>query len=107
MKGTYVQKGETLSYANATGKKIEAGDAVVFGGRLGVAAADIEDGDVGALHVTGVFRLPKGNQAFAMGEALGFDAQDGLKAAGTGAVVGYAAEAAAAGDGDALAKLLG
>ena len=43
MKATYYQRGETLDYT-AT-KKLEAGDVVSLGSRIGVAAANI--GEIG------------------------------------------------------------
>lgn len=61
MKAVYYQKGDALDYVNKTDKKIENGDVVIIGERIGVAGADIIPGETGALHVTGVYSLNKAN----------------------------------------------
>lgn len=55
MKGTYWQKGEALDYLNSTDAKIEHGDVVTFGKRIGVAGDNILPGETGTLHVAGVY----------------------------------------------------
>jgi predicted RecA/RadA family phage recombinase len=59
MKAEYVQRGEILDYTNQTGKTIEAGEVVVFGNRIAVAGTTILEGEIGTLHMTGVYRVPK------------------------------------------------
>lgn len=61
MKAVYHQKGDTIDYMNKTDKKIEYGDVVVMGERIGVAGADIFPGEGGALHVIGVYSFDKVN----------------------------------------------
>ena len=58
-KAAYWQRGETLDYKNATDAKIEANTVISFGGHIGVAGTDILPGELGSLHVTGVFEMPK------------------------------------------------
>ena len=44
MKAKYWHRGEALDYVNATENKIEAGDVLTMGSRIGVAGTDIEPG---------------------------------------------------------------
>ena len=71
MKGIYWQKGETLDYVNNTDKKIENGDVVKLGKRIGVAGDDIPPGATGALHVTGVYGFKRADtEDIAMGQEV-------------------------------------
>ncbi len=63
MKAKYVQKGETLDYINSTENEIEAGDVVTIGKRIGVAGTQIKPGELGAVHVDGVYRFDKKDKA--------------------------------------------
>lgn len=73
-KADYFQKGENLDYANSGESKISAGDIVLIGARLAVAACDIAAGAVGAVIVSGVFKVPKAAEALTMGAAVYWDA---------------------------------
>ena len=53
----FIADGVRLNYTNSTGSDISAGDVVVFGSILGIAVADIDNGDTGVLQVSGVFNL--------------------------------------------------
>lgn len=73
MKGTYWQKGEALDYLNNTGEKIEHGDVVKLGKRIGIAGDDIPPGESGAVHVTGVFAFKRADaEDITMGEEVYF-----------------------------------
>lgn len=63
MKAAYWQRGETLDYVNTSTKKIEAGDVLTLGNRIGVAGTDIEPGALGSVHVTGVYEFNKRDTA--------------------------------------------
>ena len=107
-KATYQYRGEAIDYVNETGAKIEALDVVAVGDHVGVAAADIEDGATGAIHMTGVFEMPKDAAAITQGADVYL--VDGAISAtkGTGAVfAGYAVAAAAASDETVIVKLMG
>lgn len=106
---TYWQRGEAIDYKNETGAKIPADTVLIIGSVLGVAGGDITDGEVGAVHVNGVFEIPKkATVALTAGQKVTFTDKDGIDAAGDGAVVyGYATQAAAASDATAIVKLLG
>lgn len=59
MKAGYVQKGESLNFKNNTKDKIEVGDVVTIGKRIGIAGTDIAPGDVGSLYMEGVYSFDK------------------------------------------------
>lgn len=112
----YVQPGEVMDYV-AT-KAVALGDVVNLSSRIGIAANNINAGEVGAVQVCGVFELPRdsgeGAVDIACGTALYWDmtnkaitatvpeaeATDKLPA-------GYAFAAAAKSASTVLVKLLG
>ena len=104
---TYIQRGEALDYQNTTEVMIPAGTVILLGKRMGVAGGDIQPGEVGALHMAGVFEIPKkASVALAAGDNVVFTDADGIDKATTD-VMGYAVAAAAAADETAKVKLLG
>ena len=104
---TYIQRGEGLDYQNTTEVMIPAGTVILLGKRMGVAGGDIQPGEVGALHMAGVFEIPKkASVALAAGDNVVFTDADGIDKATTD-VMGYAVAAAAAADETAKVKLLG
>lgn len=115
-KAAFWQRGETLDYTNPGTSTIEANTVISFGGHIGIAGTDILPGEVGSLHVTGVFEMPKtATTAIEMGASVYFDGTGITTAANDGAtsnptaypLAGYAAQAAAAGDTAILVKLAG
>ena len=106
-KAAYWQRGESLDYINSGDAVIEANTIIDLGTRIGVAGTDINPGDKGSLHVTGVYEIQKtGADAIAMGAAVYFDGT-GITAATGGTPAGYAAAAAEAAGTVILVKLLG
>lgn len=84
MKATYWQKGEALDYVNSTEEKIEHGDVVKLGKRIGVAGDDIPPGASGAVHVTGVFAFKRADaEDIAMGEEV-YLTEEGITAQAEG-----------------------
>lgn len=115
-KAAFWQRGETLDYRNATDAKIEANTVISFGSHIGIAETDIFPGELGSLHVTGVFEIPKtATEAIEMGTEVYFDGAGITTTATDGATTnpttypqaGYAAQAAAAADTVILVKLAG
>ncbi len=115
-KATYWQRGETLDYTNTGTETIEANTIIVFGAHIGIAGTHILPGETGALHVTGVFEIPKTEkQALEMGTVVYFDGSGVTAAENNGAaenpavypLAGYIVQAAAADDAVALVKLAG
>lgn len=85
-KGKFWQNGEALDYLNSSGAKIEANTIVQIGKRIGIAGADIPNGEVGAVIVKGVFELPKdygdSGKALTLGQEVYWDnANSCIKAA--------------------------
>lgn len=81
MKAAYHQKGETLDYVNTTEKKIEAGEVLTIGNRIGVAGTDIEVGKLGSVHVSGVYEFDKKETDVLTIGTVVYLASDGITAA--------------------------
>lgn len=115
MNAKYWQNGETLDYTPAA--EVAYGGVVSIGTRIGVAATDIQAGELGHLHVVGVFEMPKAAEAIDMGTAVYWDAaaESITTVASTGAgdtlventPAGYAAGPATENEATVLVKLLG
>ena len=107
MNAKYWQKGETLDYT--PGEAVKNGAVVNLGTRIGIAGSDIAAGELGHIHVVGVFELDKASgTAVTMGAAVYYDADaDVITTETSGVPAGYAAADAAAGDTTVLVKLLG
>ena len=112
----YIQRGEALDYINTTDAVIPHDTIIPMGGRVGVAGTDIAPGEVGSVHVVGVFKTAKsGTNAIAIGQTVYFDgpgitdaANDGVEENPTAYTeVGYAAADAAADATTILVKLRG
>jgi predicted RecA/RadA family phage recombinase len=63
-----------VPYTNVTGSTIKAGTPVLAGGRLAVALKDIANGESDEVLVTGRVRGVKANEAWAVGDLVGWDA---------------------------------
>ena len=111
----YMQRGEVLDYVNAGETAIDAGEIVTIGARIGVAGAPIAPGETGAIHVSGVWTMPKtGTAAVDMGQTVYWDgtgvtdeADDGETEPTAFAAIGYAAADAAADATEITVKLCG
>jgi len=98
MSTNFIQEGNTLTYTNATGSAIAAGDLVIIGQRVGVASVAIANGTSGAVAVSGVFEVPKeASLAVEQGDLLYCDATSGEldKTATAQTLAGYATAASA------------
>src|SRR5690606_31441590 len=94
----YVQEGKTLNYT--AGADITSGQFVLIGTIGGVAKTDIANGKTGAVHVCGVFSLPKASGAVTQGAKLYWDESESevTTTATDNTLIGVAAAAAASGD---------
>ncbi|MBI1375810.1 MAG: DUF2190 family protein [Phycisphaera sp.] len=106
MIATFVQDGEAIDYTPAT--DVAAGDVVVQEDLIGVAKLDIPAGTRGALHVTGVFNLPKevgGGKDIAAGKQVYWKTPENVvvKTAGGNKLLGKTV--AAVGDNDATVRV--
>lgn len=94
-KATYWQKGDSIDFLNSTDAKIEANSVVALGTRCGIAGEDILPGETGSVFVEGVFIVPSGGTAFAIGADVFFDTDAGT-AATSGTKLGWCIEAVTA-----------
>jgi predicted RecA/RadA family phage recombinase len=107
----FLQQGDVLSYQNSTGSDINADDVVEIQNIVGVALADIPDGESGSVRVTGVFSLAKtSGTAWTQGDTLDWDTSEGEFHKGltpsTGDITGCAVAAEDAASGDATGQVL-
>lgn len=110
MAAEYIYKGETIDYTNPSDENaIGAGDVIVLGtkARIAIAACDIPPSGVGAVHVIGVFKLPKGTGAITQGTAVYWDGEKITTTSSSNTPAGYAAAPAASGDTEIEVKLVG
>lgn len=106
---TYLQRGEALDYTNTTEQTIPHGTIVTVGTRIGVTGCEIPPGQLGTLHMVGVFRIKKtGTDAMTMGQTAYFDGTGITGASSDAAIeVGYVAADADASAETVLVKLNG
>jgi len=99
MATNYVQEGKALNYT-PTGADVASGDLVIIGTIAGVAKTDIADGETGAVHICGVFSLPKASGAVTQGAKLYWSSTNSnvTTTASGNTLIGVAAAAAASGD---------
>lgn len=99
MATNYIQEGKSLNFT-PSGADVASGDFVVIGTIGAVAKTDIADGKTGAVHVCGVFSVPKASGAVTQGAKLYWSsANSNLTTTASGnTIVGVAATAAASGD---------
>ncbi|MBQ9699497.1 MAG: DUF2190 family protein [Lachnospiraceae bacterium] len=108
MKATFWQRGETLDYRNNTDAVIEENTVVAIGTRIGITGTYINPGELGSLHVCGIYEMPKKDEtAIALGAAVYFDGTGITATAEGNTPAGYAAAAATDTDTTILVKLLG
>ncbi len=106
MNARYVQRGESIDYTPET--DVAAGDVILMGKLRGIAKLDIKAGELGALALTGVYEMPKGDLVVNVGDILGWSASEKkIVAASTSGCtkIGFAVAASAAGDATALVLL--
>ena len=108
MKAAFIQPGNTIDYKNAGTEPIKYGSIVKLGAdRIGIAASDIPVGELGALHLCGVFSCKKTEGAVELGAKLYYSEADDAVTTESGSNVpaGWAVAAAAAGDAEVRVKL--
>lgn len=107
-KATYWQRGETLDYTNSTSAVIEANTIIALSGRIGVAGTSINPGEMGDVHVTGIYKIAKtGTAAIEQGQLVYWDGEGITDTSDSNTPAGYAAQDAEAGDSTILVKLQG
>jgi len=99
MKARYIQRGDSADFTPAA--DVSAGDILTQGKMVGVAKLDIKAGELGALALTGVYEVVKGDGSFEPGDEVGWDKtnEKAVVATTAGCVkIGHAIAPAAAGD---------
>lgn len=106
-KAAYWQRGEALDYTNSTSVVIEANTIIAVGDIVGVAGTDIDPGEIGSLHIAGVFEMPKKTTAdvIAMGKKVYFDGTGITATSTSNTYAGIAAADSSASDATILVKL--
>jgi len=95
----FVQNGDRMQYANASGSTITSGTPILVGKRVGIAVADIPTGTTGVLAMEGVFTVTKlSTDVIAQGVVVYWDdtAKKFTVVASTNTIAGYAQAAAGA-----------
>lgn len=108
MKAEFIQPGNAIDYKNTGSEPIKYGSIVKLGAdRVGIAASDIPAGELGTLHLCGVFSCKKAAWAVDLGAKLYYsEADDAVTTeSGSNAPVGWAVAAAAADAAAVLVKL--
>ena len=107
MSAKYWQRGETSDYT-AT-EAVSNGDVVDLATRIGVAGNDIAANETGAVHVVGVFEIPKATGEITLGAAVYWDksAKNITTTSESNTPAGWAVAAAKSADDTVLVKLLG
>lgn len=106
MATNYIQEGKALNYT-PSGADVASGDFLLIGAIGAVAKTDIADGKTGAVHIYGVFSIPKATGAVTQGAKLYWDASESevTTTATDNTLIGVAAAAAASGDSNAQVLL--
>ncbi len=77
-KGTFIQKGKTIDYKNASEAEIGYNDVIPATTRICIAGENIAVGATGSVHTDGIYELPAVNDAaFAVGDKLFWDSTAG------------------------------
>ena len=109
MSAKYVQRGEVLDYKNGTTDTIKANTIMKFGGKVGVIGGDIPPNEVGAIHMVGVFEMPKvdSTEVMGLGQNVYLD-EDAITTAESGnTLVGYTVTESVATQLTVIVKLVG
>lgn len=73
----FIQDGKTIDYTVAD-TSIKSGDVRMIGDVTAIAVTDGEIGDTIAMHVSGVYELPKGSGAITQGQKVYVNVTEGV-----------------------------
>ena len=96
MSTNFMQAGQVLVY-NAKAA-IASGDLVIMGAIAGVAKTDIAAGGTGAVHITGVYSLPKAGEAITQGTKVYWSNNHVTTTKTDGVLIGVAANSSISSD---------
>ncbi len=105
MQARFIHDGKSIDFFPAT--DIPAGSVVVIGDLVGVAKLDIVAGHLGAIHVTGVYEIAKGETEIPLGSKLYWDdtAKQATLTAGTNKPLGISVRLALAESGTVRVRI--
>ena len=72
MQARFIHDGKSIDFFPDT--NIPAGSVIVLGSLVGVTKLDLPAGQIGAIHVVGVYDIVKGNVAIPLGSKVYWDA---------------------------------
>ena len=90
MKASFVQLGQAIDFIPS--RDIAAGEILVCNGMAGAVKIPVKSGELGALHLSGIYDIDKAPVAIAAGDKVYYDASGGsATVADTGIYLGVAA----------------
>lgn len=101
----YIQKGSAITVAAPA--NVQSGEGVMLEDMFGIAGTDADSGDDVALHVVGVYSLPKASVEIDAGENVFWDDGDVTNVATGNRLIGVAAAPAATADSAVEVRLNG
>ncbi len=75
MKASFVQLGQAIDFVPS--RDVAAGEILVCNGMAGVVKIPVKSGELGALHLSGVYDVDKAEGAVAAGDKMYYDADAG------------------------------
>jgi len=103
----YIQRGEAIDFTNDGNADIAFLDVIPLETRIGIAGDNIKLGEKKTVHVTGVYRLPKGAEALTVGTEVYWSVDDEAITATQGSNIpaGWVIEPAETGDTEVNVKI--
>lgn len=74
MKANFIQRGEAVDFVPSY--DVGAGEIIRFGSMLGVVKVPVRTGELGALHLSGIYDVNKGNETVTAGSKVYWDEQN-------------------------------
>jgi len=68
MNATFVQRGEAVDFVPT--RNVEAGEILRFGSLLGIVKIPVKNGELGALHLSGIYDVVKAAEAISAGSRV-------------------------------------
>lgn len=96
MATNFIQRGDSLVYANTGATTVVPGQLLVIGALVGVSDDSIPPGTDGVAGISGVWRLPKAAEAITQGARVYADADGEISTTASGTFAGVAFAPAAA-----------
>lgn len=79
MKAKFIQRGEAVDFVPSY--DVGAGDIIRFGALLGVVKIPVRTGEFGALHLSGIYDIEKGNEDIIAGSKIYWNEKEKIASA--------------------------